>query len=156
QRLAGKRSKQNADGILDVVRDIGFLQLDPTNVVAQSHQLVIFSRVGPYQTKHLDTLLWDERRLFESWAHAASIVVTGHYPIFDGIMRRIAAGKGFWSALTTSGERQAQRVLAWLNANDSLRRSILRQIRDRAPLSSRAFEYQSSGAWRTLRRNHAR
>ena len=156
QRLAGKRSKPNADGILDVVKDIGFLQLDPTNVVAPSHQLVVFSRVGPYQTKHLDTLLWDERRLFESWAHAASIVVTEHYPIFDGIMRRIAAGKGFWHGFTTSGERQAQRVLAWMNANDSLRRSILRQIRDRGPLPSRAFEDQSSGVWRSSGWNNGR
>ncbi len=156
QRLAGKRTNPNADGILDVVRDIGFLQLDPTNVVAPSHQLVVFSRVGPYQTKHLDTLLWDERRLFESWAHAASIVVTEHYPIFDGIMRRIAAGKGFWHGFTASGERQAQRVLAWMKANDSLRRSILRQIRDRGPLPSRAFEDQSSGAWRSSGWNNGR
>src|SRR5438874_7928690 len=156
QRLVGQTSKSNADGILDVVRDIGFLQLDPTNVVAQSHQLVIFSRVGPYQTKHLDTLLWDERRLFESWAHAASIVVTEQYPIFDGIMRRIAAGKGFWHGFTTSGERQAQRVLAWMTANDALRRSILRQIRDRGALPSRAFEDQSSGAWRSSGWNNGR
>src|SRR2546421_13123432 len=96
QRLAGETGKSSADGIFDVVKDIGFLQLDPTNVVAPSHQLVVFSRVGPYQTKHLDTLLWNERRLFESWAHAASIVVTEHYPIFDGIIRRIADGKRIW------------------------------------------------------------
>ena len=107
QRLAGPTSKSNAHGIFDVVKDLGFLQLDPTNVVAPSHQLVIFSRVGPYQPKHLETLLWEERRLFESWAHAASIVVTEHYPIYDGIMRRIAAGKGFWHGFTASGERQA-------------------------------------------------
>src|SRR5437762_12073261 len=147
QRLAGEASKSTADGIFDVVKDVGFLQLDPTNVEPPSHQLVVFSRVGPYQTKHLDTLLWDEHRLFESWAHAASIVVTEHYPIFDGIMRRIAAGKGFWHGFTTSGERQAQRVLAWMTANDALRRSILRQIRDRGALPSRAPERQSSGAW---------
>jgi uncharacterized protein YcaQ len=58
QRLAGRTSKPNADGIFDVVKDLGFLQLDPTNVVAPSHQLVVFSRVGPYQPKHLETLLW--------------------------------------------------------------------------------------------------
>ena len=156
QRLAGKTSKPNADGIFDVVKDLGFLQLDPTNVVAPSHQLVVFSRVGPYQPKHLETLLWEERRLFESWAHAASIVVTEHYPIYDGIMRRIAAGKGFWHGFTASGERQAQRVLAWMKANDALRRSILRQIRERGPLLSRAFEDKSTGAWRSSGWNNGR
>jgi len=156
QRLAGKKSKPNADGIFDVVKDLGFLQLDPTNVVAPSHQLVVFSRVGPYQPKHLETLLWEERRLFESWAHAASIVVTEHYPIYRWIMHRIATGRGFWHGFTASGERQSQRVLAWMKANDSLRRSILRQIREGGLLPSRAFVDQSTGAWRSSGWNNGR
>ena len=156
QRLAGKASRPNADGIFDVVKDLGFLQLDPTNVVAPSHQLVVFSRVGPYAAKHLETLLWDERRLFEAWAHAASIVVTEHYPIYRWFMHRVAIGKGFWHGFTPSGERQAQRVLAWMKANDSLRRSILRQIREGGPLPSRAFEDQSTGAWRSSGWNNGR
>src|SRR5256885_9819492 len=156
QRLAGETGKSSADGIFDVVKDLGFLQLDPTNVVAPSHQLVVFSRVGPYQPTHLETLLWDERRLFESWAHAASIVVTEHYPIYRWIMQRIATGKGFWHGFSASGERQAQRVLAWMKANDALRRSMLRQIRERGPLPSRAFEDQSTGAWRSSGWNNGR
>jgi uncharacterized protein YcaQ len=130
QRLAGPSTKPNAEGILDVVRDLGCLQLDPISVVAPSHQLVVFSRVGPYQKKHLDTLLWEERRLFEGWAHAASIVLTEHYPIHRWIMRRYAAGK--WTS--------APRVLAWVKANDPLRRRIVRQLRTQGPLPSRAIE----------------
>ncbi|TMF90028.1 MAG: winged helix-turn-helix domain-containing protein [Chloroflexi bacterium] len=156
QRLVGQTSKSSADSIFDVVKDLGFLQLDPTNVVAPSHQLVVFSRVGPYQPKHLETLLWDERRLFESWAHAASIVVTEHYPIYRWIMHRVATGKGFWHGFTTSGERQSQRVLAWMKANDALRRSMMRQIRERGPLPSRAFEDRSTGAWRSSGWNNGR
>src|SRR5256885_2967976 len=156
QRLAGEAGKSTPDGILDVVKDIGFLQLDPTNVVAPSHQLVVFSRVGQYPRKQLEALLWDERRLFESWAHAASIVVTEHYPIYRWIMRRVATGKGFWHGFTPSGERQAQRVLAWMKANDALRRSMLRQIRERGALPSRAFEDQSTGAWRSSGWNNGR
>jgi uncharacterized protein len=156
QRLAGPTTKQTPDGIFEVVKDLGFLQLDPTNVVAPSHQLVVFSRVGPYKLKHLDTLLWEERHLFESWAHAASIVVTEHYPIHHWIMRRMASGKGFWHGFTPSGDRQALRVLAWMKANGSLRRSILRQIRERGPLPSRAFEDQSTGAWQSSGWNNGR
>jgi uncharacterized protein YcaQ len=156
QRLAGPRSKPNADGIFEVVRDLGYLQLDPTNVVALSHQLAVFSRVGPYPRKQLETLLWDERRLFESWAHAASIVVTEHYPIHHWVMRRIAAGRGFWHGFTPSGERQSQRVLAWMKTNDALRRSILRQIRASGPLPSRAFEDRSAGGWQSSGWNNGR
>jgi uncharacterized protein len=139
QRLAGPSGKPTADGILEVVRDLGCLQLDPTSVVAPSHQLVIFSRVGPYQRKHLDTLLWDERRLFEAWAHAASIVLTEHYPIHRWITRRYASGKWSWTP----------RALAWVKANDALRRSILRQLREHGPLPSRAFEDASSVGWQS-------
>ena len=156
QRLAGECSEATAGAIFDVIRDLGFVQLDPTNVVAPSHQVVVFSRVGQYPLKHLDTLLWQERRLFEWWAHAASIVVTEHYPIYRWMMHRIAAGKGFWHGFTASGERQSQRVLAWMKANDELRGSILRQIRARGPLPSRAFEDQSSGAWRSTGWNNGR
>jgi uncharacterized protein len=156
QRLAGPRSKPNADGIFEVVRNLGYLQLDPTNVVALSHQLAVFSRVGPYKREQLEALLWDERRLFESWAHAASIVVTEHYPIHHWVMHRIATGKGFWHGFSPSGERQSQRVLAWMKANDALRRSILRQIRARGPLPSRAFEDQSTGGWRSSGWNNGR
>jgi uncharacterized protein YcaQ len=156
QGLAGRVNTSTADGIFETVKELGFLQLDPTNVVAPSHQLVVFSRVGPYPRKHLETLLWDERRLFESWAHAASIVVTEHYPIYRWIMQRIATGRGFWHGFTASGERQSQRVLAWMKANDSLRRSILRQIKERGPLPSRAFEDQATGAWRSSGWNNGR
>jgi uncharacterized protein YcaQ len=122
------------------------LQLDPISVVAPSHQLAVFSRVGPYQKKHLDTLLWEERRLFEAWAHAASIVLTEHYPIHRWVMRRYAAGK--WSS--------APRALAWMKTNEPLRRSILGQLRSQGPLPSRAFEAPSSVGWRSSGWNNDR
>jgi uncharacterized protein len=77
QRLSGARpAPVSADHIHDLVRAIGCLQLDPTAIVARNHLLVAFSRLGPYDPKLLDTLLWDERRLYEYWAHQASIVPT--------------------------------------------------------------------------------
>ncbi|HEY2287658.1 MAG TPA: crosslink repair DNA glycosylase YcaQ family protein [Streptosporangiaceae bacterium] len=47
------------------------LQLNPVNVVARSHLLVLWSRLGPFDRADLDTLLWRERWLFEYWTHAA-------------------------------------------------------------------------------------
>lgn len=40
QRLTGTRPATR-QGILEVIRDIGYLQLDPTNVVARNPQLVL-------------------------------------------------------------------------------------------------------------------
>jgi uncharacterized protein YcaQ len=77
QRLSVVRPKPvTTDDIHELVRAIGCLQLDPTGIVARNHLLVVFSRLGPFDPKLLDILLWDERRLYEYWAHQASIVPT--------------------------------------------------------------------------------
>src|SRR5689334_7431535 len=81
QHLAGKPPKPDAEHILYLIRDLGCLQLDPTSAVARSHLLVLWSRLGHYDLADLDTLLWQDRSLFEYWAHAAAIVLTEDYPI---------------------------------------------------------------------------
>jgi hypothetical protein len=65
QRLSGSRPKSvTTDHIHELVRAIGCLQLDPTAIVARNHLLVLFSRLGPFDSKLVDILLWDERRLY--------------------------------------------------------------------------------------------
>lgn len=141
QRLAGPRSVSDAGGILNLIRDLGCLQLDPISAVARSHQLVVWSRVGQYDLAALDQLLWRDRSVFEYWAHMASIVLTEDYPIHQHFMRRYA----------TDGPTGAvsQRYFAWLNANQKLRRHILQELRRHGPLPSRVFEMENkvSAGW---------
>ena len=141
QRLAGESSPSlsaaHAEGILEVVRDLGCLQLDPTNVVARNHLLVLWSRLGVYDPEHLDTLLWTERQLFEDWAHAASIVPTEDYPIFAALKRDF--GKG--------DSTHDQRVRDWIDQNRVLRRHILNELRRNGPLPSRHFEDRAVADW---------
>src|SRR5207247_51242 len=56
-----------ATTILDTVRRIGFLQIDPIASVATPQHLVLWSRLGAFDTGELDRLLWDDKKLFE-WA----------------------------------------------------------------------------------------
>src|ERR1700682_755195 len=75
QRLSGPRpTPVTTDDIHALVQGIGCLQLDPTAIVARNHLLVLFSRLGPYDPKLGDTLLWDERPLYEEWADQGPIV----------------------------------------------------------------------------------
>jgi uncharacterized protein YcaQ len=55
----------SATTVLDTVRQLGFLQIDPISTVAPPQQLVLWSRLGPYGVDELDRLLWKERKLVE-------------------------------------------------------------------------------------------
>jgi uncharacterized protein YcaQ len=138
QRLAGPPPPApDAGGILDVVRDLGCLQLDPIAVVARSHQLVLWSRLGAYDMDDLDTLLWRERRLFEYWAHCASIVLTEDYPIHQVQMRKSRTGSSNW----------ATRVRDWIAANQELHDYILEELCTKGPRMSSQFEDQAEEHW---------
>ncbi len=139
QRLAGPRPPADASGILEVARDLSCLQLDPISVVARSHLLVVWSRLGPFDPSHLDTLLWSERRLFEDWAHGASIVLTEDYPIFRWLQARRSRSGSVWMG----------RVQAWMKKNAGLRRHILTELRRRGPLMSRDLEDRAVSDWRS-------
>lgn len=138
QRLAGPRPAPDAAGILELFRDLGCVQLDPINVVARSHLLVLWSRLGAYDPADgLDSLLWGERRLFEYWAHAASVVLTEDYPIHLAMMRAYARGDTGWE----------QRVRSWLEMNEALHRQVLTRLREEGPLLARQFRDHAAEGW---------
>ncbi len=127
QRLAGPRPAADPAGLLEAVGDLGCVQLDPIAVVERTQRLVLWSRVGAFDPAGLDRLLWHERRLFEYWAHCASIVLTEDYPIHAHMMR------GFRGA----GAGLSERTRSWVKANARLRRYILGRLRRDGPLLSR-------------------
>ncbi|HYP22267.1 MAG TPA: crosslink repair DNA glycosylase YcaQ family protein [Actinomycetota bacterium] len=110
--------------ILDLVRDLGCVQIDPISVVAPTQHLVLWSRLGAFDRADLDALLWEDRSLFHYWAHAASIVPTSDYPIHHLMMRR-------WGKGTAKYE---ERVREWMRVNQSMRRKVVSEIRRRGPL----------------------
>ncbi len=91
-------SRQHLDGekrpsLLDVIRDLGCVQLDPISAVERTQYLVLWSRLRQnFDRDEFEKLLWDEKQLFEYWAHAASIVLTEEFPVHNWFMRRKAAG----------------------------------------------------------------
>lgn len=136
QRLTGPRPARGQMGIMEVLRAIRCLQLDPISVVARSHQLVLWSRLGNYRREDLEALLWHDRLLFEYWAHEASIVLMEDYPLHAHRMVAHRAG-GIWS----------ERFNAWVQENEALRDHILAELRAHGPLSSSHFEDRSRTDW---------
>ena len=123
QRLAGKLPKRaSGDDILSVVRELGYVQWDPVSIVAPSHIISFWSRIGDFRVSELDRLLWDEKKLFEHWTPQASLVLTEDYPLFLSLMKRYPASlRGSWG----SHEVKARRFLA---GHRALRTRMLREL----------------------------
>ena len=116
----------SARSILDTVRRLGYLQIDPISTVAPPQQLVLWSRLGPFDVAELDRLLWEERQLFE-WG--AFIWPIETLPLIRARMRR-RRGKYSW-------ERRGNE---FLKENAAFRRYVLRELERRGPLLSRELE----------------
>ena len=71
----------DAEAIHATVLALGCLQIDTLQVVARSHYLALWSRLGCYDPEQLDALLFrpGERRYFEYWKKAASFIPLQHY-----------------------------------------------------------------------------
>ena len=139
QHLAGKVPTGPAtEMIVSVIRDLGFVQWDPVDVVAPSHLITLWSRVGKFRMSDLDRLLWDDKKLFEHWSHAASIVLTEDYPLFYSLMKRypesLSKSWGGWKA----------RARKWLAENKGLRKKILNEL-GKGPLRLSEFEDHARG-----------
>ena len=120
----------SATGILDTVRHLGFLQMDPISTVAPPQQLVLWSRLGPFDVAKLDRLLWDERTLLE-WN--AFIWPAEDFPLLRARMRRRRPG-------VTASERMGNE---FLREHASLRRHILRELERNGPMLSRDIREHS-------------
>src|SRR5215470_312595 len=118
----------SARGVLDTVRRLGFLQLDPIAAVAKPQHLVLWSRLGPYDTGELDRLLWTERKLFEWNAYVWPIETL---PLIRALMRESRRARRL------KRDRWAQE---FLQENRAFRRYVMRRLERDAPLLGRDLD----------------
>ena len=64
-----------------VIDTLGLLQLDFVNVLVPAHLMIVYSRLGSYDTERFHKLVYDGRDFIEHWAHEASIVPTSYWPL---------------------------------------------------------------------------
>jgi hypothetical protein len=114
----------SASGVLETVRRLGFLQLDPISSVAPPQHLVLWSRLGPWDPAELDRLLWEKRQLVE-WD--AFLYPIEDLPILKAFMRR-------------RDRALDGHLIAYLKEHAAFRRYVLKQLRERGPLLSREIE----------------
>jgi len=104
------------------------LQIDSVNVLARSHYLPAFSRLGPYRREGLETLAWGQRpKLFEYWGHEASLMPIASQPLFRWRMNRARHGET-WSGLAHFGRARADYIA-----------EVLRRIEAEGPVTGGDF-----------------
>jgi uncharacterized protein YcaQ len=122
------------------VERLGLHQIDSVNVLVRAHYLPAFSRLGGYDRALLDGAAWgrrSERRLFEYWAHEASLLPLDFHPLLRWRMDRADRGQSGWTGLRLYAHEQRPRAEA-----------ILARIRGEGPLASSDFaEGKGGGGW---------
>ncbi|WP_429929632.1 winged helix-turn-helix domain-containing protein [Agrobacterium vitis] len=75
-------------GLLALITDLGFVQVDSIGTVERAHHQILFSRHQTYRREDLTALLEQDRLLFEHWTHDASILPSAFFPYWKHRFRR--------------------------------------------------------------------
>lgn len=132
-----------------VIDRLHLLQIDSVNVVTRAHYFPAFSRIGEYDRAWLEEDAWGpapKRRLFEYWAHEASILPLDLQPLLRWRMARAQRGEiGYKASRHFASERRAEAD------------AILARIGSEGPLTAADFKNGSSrsGWWDWRAAKHA-
>ncbi|MEH3160041.1 MAG: winged helix DNA-binding domain-containing protein [Sphingomonas taxi] len=128
---------------------LGLFQIDSVNVLARAHYLPAFSRLGGYDRALLERDAWGplrQRRMFEYWAHEASLLPLDLHPLLRWRMARAERGEiGYQGLRRFAVERRAEAE------------AVLERIAAEGPLAAADFENGSSrsGWWEWSHVKHA-
>jgi hypothetical protein len=106
-------------GVAAVLDRLGAIQLDTISVLARSHELVAYARLGPVGRDAVERAYWSGGRAFEYWAHAACVLPAEQWPLFAFRRRRFRA----------RGQR-------WHQVPEGVGEKVLERLRGEGPLTS--------------------
>ncbi len=119
------------EGLLKMINELGYIQIDTVSVIERAHHHTIWSRMPNYDQSWLHTLLAKDRTIFEFWGHAASYLPMTDYRFFLPRMKRFPESspweKDFWMKHHKLGD------------------AILQRIKDEGPLGASDFEDTRQG-----------
>ncbi|HEY1549667.1 MAG TPA: crosslink repair DNA glycosylase YcaQ family protein [Kofleriaceae bacterium] len=127
QGFVAERASVGRRDLLALAQHLGVIQIDSVNVLARSHYLPAFSRIGAYAPAELDALSQEPpRTLFEYWGHEASLLPIELWPAMRFRMDR--AHLDAWG-----GVRKVSR-------KKQLVADVLALVRDKGPIAASELE----------------
>ncbi|MGI9008045.1 MAG: winged helix-turn-helix domain-containing protein [Streptosporangiaceae bacterium] len=108
-------------GVPAMLRRVGGVQLDTISVLARSHELVAYARLGAVPRSSIERAYWHPRTAtaFEYWSHAACVLPIEEWP-FYAFRRR---------AFVARGSR-------WHQSHPAVCAEVLARIRAEGPLTT--------------------
>lgn len=133
--LAGQGLSATPTGKLDLdelIKALGFVQLDTIQVVSRAHHHILWSRNQNYREPMLGRHLARDRKVFEHFTHDASVIPMDFYPMWQRQFRRLEAKVRKWE---------------WHRGmlDEDGRNSIKDRIRSEGPLCTKAFDTKVQG-----------
>jgi uncharacterized protein YcaQ len=106
-------------GVPGMLRRLGAVQLDTISVLARSHELVAYARLGPIPRDRIERAYWHPRRpaAFEYWSHAACVLPIEDWPYYAFRRRALRARGKRWHQ---SHQQACEQVLARIRAEGPL------------------------------------
>ncbi|MGH8867578.1 MAG: winged helix-turn-helix domain-containing protein [Actinomycetes bacterium] len=117
QGLLGSSGRRG--GVPGMLRRLGAVQLDTISVLARSHELVPYARLGAVGRRRVEAAYWGHRpaRTFEYWSHAACVLPVEEWPFFAFRRREFRRRGRRWHQVD---EKTCREVLARLRADGPL------------------------------------
>ncbi|MCW2861315.1 MAG: hypothetical protein JWP48_3023 [Actinoallomurus sp.] len=113
----GLRGDPGARRALGALRHLGAVQLDTISVLARSHELVAYARLGAVGRSSVEHAYWNGTAAFEYWSHAACVLPIEDWPLY-AFRRRAYQRRGHhWHR---APEQASKDVLARLRAEGPL------------------------------------
>jgi uncharacterized protein YcaQ len=106
-------------GVPGMLRRLGAVQLDTISVLARSHELVAYARLGPIPRDRIERAYWHPHRpaAFEYWSHAACVLPIEDWPYYAFRRRALRARGKRWHQ---SHQQACEQVLARIRAEGPL------------------------------------
>ncbi|MGE7391489.1 winged helix-turn-helix domain-containing protein [Streptomyces sp. NPDC004126] len=106
-------------GVRGVLRHLGAVQLDTISVLARSHELIPYARLGAVGRGTVEKAYWSDSHAFEYWSHAACILPIEEWPHF-AFRRRAKRARGHRWHVLEDKDRSTRAVLDRLEADGPL------------------------------------
>jgi hypothetical protein len=129
QGFASRFRRADEVDVERAIRRLSAVQLDSISTVDRAHRLTLSARIGAFDPEEVPKLL-REGRIFEYWAHEASLLPVELWPHFRTVME----GTGHWGHHDRAFRDHADLV-----------EPVLERIRAEGPLGSRDFEGNAGG-----------